>query len=239
MTTRLVALVGAGPGDPDLLTLRAEDLLAQADIVIVDAGLEDLVDRFGSGAQVLTATEGPPAPGVVLDAARRATGSVVRLYRGDPWLHPAYHGERAALEAAGQPFEAVAGGAVEVAVPALAGVAVHVRSLAVACTFGSAEALPAAWTPARTLVTSAGNPTVIARAVADASDPALPAALIPVAAPTERWQGLLGDVMEPAAALASSALLVVGAVCAASAGRPAEAGSPVLLSSADPRVAGP
>lgn len=211
---RAMALVGAGPGDPELLTLRAEELLAGASVVVVDSNLEALARRCAPAAQVVAVADGRAAPEVVLRAVEGAGAGAVRLYRGDPWLHPGYEAERAALDAAGLPTEAVAGVAVEVAVPALAGVALHVRRLAVACTLGSCEALPVAGEPAHTLVASGDDPVTMATAMAATGDPEMPVALVPIDAPGAGWRGRLGEVVRPATAIASPALLVTGAVCA-------------------------
>ncbi len=141
-----VALVGGGPGDPDLLTLRAEALLAQAATVVVDAGIAHLAHGFG--ATVVAVPDRIPAVDAVLAAVR----PTVRLYSGDTWLHPAHGAEADALAAAGIAYEAIPGVATELAVPALAGIAVHVRHLAVACTIADAAEAPAATDPSRTLV---------------------------------------------------------------------------------------
>jgi siroheme synthase len=180
--------------------------------VLADAGLAALAQELAAG-EVVAVPEGWPAATTLLEAVARASGPVVRLYRGDPWLHPAHAAERAALVGAGLAVESVAGVATEVAVPALAGVPVHVRRLAVACTLGPFGALPAAADPARTLVASGNDPVVMARAVASAGDGRLPAALIAVADPQGAWRGPLAQVPERAAA-PGPLLLVVGAVCA-------------------------
>ena len=213
MTHPLVALVGAGPGDPELVTLRAETLLGSAGVVVVDAGLEHLVRLFGSGAAMVVVDGDRPAPDALLAAVTGAAGPVVRLYRGDPWLHPAHDVERNALARAGIAAEPVAGVAVEVAVPALAGIPVHERHLAVACTLGPYRSLPAAGA-SRTLVASGADAAVMVAAVAATGDRGLPAALVPVADPAGAWRGPLDDAAAPAATLAGPALLVVGAVCA-------------------------
>ena len=222
-----VALVGAGPGDPELLTLRAEDLLRQAGIVIVERTLEPLARRFAVRAAVVAVPDRTPCPQVVLAAAGRGDGPVVRLYRGDPWLHDAFAPEQAALQAAGHRVEAVAGVAVEVAVPALAGVPLHVRSLAVVCTLGAARALPAARDAAWTLVASGQDPGSLAGVVAGTGDPGLPAALVPLDGSTAGWQGLLGGAPAAAAAMTAPALLVVGAVCEVAGGEVAGGDRPV------------
>lgn len=211
--TAVVALVGAGPGDPELVTLRAEALLAEADIVVADGSLVPLARAFAAPkAEVVAAPDGHAQPEVVLDAARRARTAMVRLYRGDPWLHPAYESERAALDGAGQQFEAVAGVAVEMAAPALAGVAVHVRSLAVACTLGPFGALPAACDPARTLVATGDDPVDMARAMAAVGHGDLPAALVSATSAVP-WRGPLREAVHHVAAVVPPVLLVVGAVC--------------------------
>lgn len=212
MTGATVALVGAGPGAVELLTLRAEALLAVADHVVSDGGLVALARQLTS-AEVTIVAEGPPAVPELLAATARADRLVVRLYRGDPWLHPAHAAERAALEQASVPTEAVPGVAVEVAVPALAGVPVHVRHLAVACTVGPFDVLPPATDPARTMVASGDDPEAMVRAVAAAGDGGLPSALISVADPVAPWRGQLADAAEPAASWPGPALFVVGAVC--------------------------
>jgi len=143
-----VTLVGAGPGDPDLLTLRAEVLLAAAATVVVDAGIVHLAAAFAPGATIVAVPDRDPA----VDALRSAPHPVVRLYTGDTWLHPAHGPEAAALTAAGVAFEAVAGVATEIALPGLAGIAVHVRHLAVACTIADVHHAPENTDPARTLV---------------------------------------------------------------------------------------
>lgn len=214
MTGPAVALVGAGPGDAGLLTLRAEALLGLAGVVVVDADLEALARLFTRRARVVAVADDLPAVGALQAAMAAGAGPVLRLYRGDPWLHAAYPAERAALEAAGVTVEAVAGIAVEVAVPALAGVPVHVRHLAVACTFGPHQALPAATDPARTLVASGDDAAAMVRAVTTRGDARLPAALVPVADPATAWRGRLEDAAAPVAHLQGPALLVVGAVCA-------------------------
>ena len=140
--------MGGGPGDPDLLTVRAEGLLAEATTVVVDVGILHLALAFAPAAAIVAVADRTPAVDVLVGAAR----PVVRLYTGDPWLHPAHGAEAAALREAGVDYEAVAGVATELALPALAGIAVHVRQLAVACTIADVGHGPAAADPARTLV---------------------------------------------------------------------------------------
>ncbi len=172
-TGPVVSLVGAGPGDADLLTLRAEELLAAAGTVVTDAAVAHLAAACALGATVVIVADRLPAVDVLL--AARPT-PVVRLYSGDAWLHPAHGPEADALTAAGVPFEAVAGVASEIALPALAGIPVHVRHLAVACTIADGTDAPPATDPARTLVVVTADLHDAARAMAANGDPELPAA---------------------------------------------------------------
>ena len=167
--------MGAGPGDADLLTLKAEALLAAAGTVVADVAVAHLANRFALGAAVVIVADRVPAVDVLL--AARPT-PVVRLYSGDTWLHPAHGPEADALTAAGVPFQAVAGVASEIALPALAGVPVHVRHLAVACTIADGTDAPPATDPARTLVIITADLHTTARAMAATGDPELPAAAI-------------------------------------------------------------
>ena len=227
-----VALVGAGPGDPDLLTVRAEAVLAAAAVVVTDAAVQRLAHRFAAGADVVAVPDGEPAVAALLAAAAaRRDGSVARLYAGDPWLHPAHADELAALRRAGIGAEAVPGVALEVAVPAQAGIAVHVRHLAVVCTIGPSEAVPPPTDPGRTLVVTCSDGAAAARRLVAAGGRAdLPAAILQVDGSAATVHGPLGEVAGetgasgvPGAPGPAAALLVVGAVAAAGAVAPAVA----------------
>ncbi len=206
----MVALVGAGPGDPDLMTLRAEAALAAAATVVTDGELEGLVRLFAPQADVMVVPNGRPASSALLAAVARAGGGVVRLYVGDPWLHPAHGAELAALGRAGIASDAVAGVATEVAVPALAGIAVHVRHLAVACTIGPPEAMPTAPDPARTLVIRTEETAAAAIRLRTGDESDIPAAVVPLDRPAAAVRGILAEIGSRAPA--GRCLLVVGAV---------------------------
>lgn len=221
MTGSRVALVGAGPGDPDLLTLRAEAQLAAAGTVVSDAAVERLARRFAPRAEVVVVPDALPAVPILLAAVARSGRDVVRLYAGDPWLHPAHGPELAALSLSGIASEPVAGVATEVAVPALAGIAVHVRHLAVACTTGPVDAMPTAVDPARTIVVPTDDGVAVARQLATEA-PHAPAALVAVADRQSVVRGTLADLGRgsvPTGIAASEGpsgpcLVVVGAVAA-------------------------
>ncbi|AWB94213.1 uroporphyrinogen-III synthase [Aeromicrobium chenweiae] len=122
-----VSFVGAGPGDASLLTVRAAELLAQADVVITE--LPDQVALVTNGAQIVDGGIGED--GEVLTHAARARlvvkhaksgGHVVRLMAGDPFTYATGPEEAAACAKAGIGFEIVPGVSSITAVPAYAGV---------------------------------------------------------------------------------------------------------------------
>jgi uroporphyrinogen III methyltransferase/synthase len=116
-----VALVGAGPGDEGLLTLRGAQLLGQADIVIARREPGSRIrDLLRPEAQLCVAAEGAPvAPDMV--AAARAGQFVVRLYDGDSLMDGAAD-DAAACAEAGVRFEVVPGVPAATAVPSYAGI---------------------------------------------------------------------------------------------------------------------
>ena len=123
-----VALVAAGPGDPELLTLRAVAFIKEADVIVVDADAVDIAQ-----AHALPSAEIVPAvgkSGVPLDHAERAKlvidasregKSVVRLHAGDPIIDGTLLHEAAALRKAKIPFEVAPGVSDVTGVPAYAG----------------------------------------------------------------------------------------------------------------------
>ena len=136
-----VFLVGAGPGDPGLLTVRGAEVLAQADVVVHDRLAEaSLLDLAPAGALRLDVGKVPGAP-VSQDAINdlliehgRRVATVVRLKGGDPFVFGRGGEEAAALQAAGVAFEVVPGITSAVAVPAYAGIPVIHRGLATSFT---------------------------------------------------------------------------------------------------------
>jgi len=122
-----VSFVGAGPGDASLLTVRATELLAQADIVIIE--LPEQADLVTNGAEIVEG--GLTDDGAELTLAARTklvvkhakSGShVVRLIAGDPFTYATGPEEAAACAKAGIGFEIVPGISSVSAVPAYAGV---------------------------------------------------------------------------------------------------------------------
>ncbi len=131
-----VALVGAGPGDPDLLTVRARDLLAAADVVVADrlaprAALDLTHGRIVHvGKSPGDHTVGQEDINEILVAEARAGCRVVRLKGGDPFVLGRGGEELAACLAAGIEVEVVPGITSAVAVPAAAGIPVTHRGMA-------------------------------------------------------------------------------------------------------------
>ncbi|MEP7090322.1 MAG: uroporphyrinogen-III synthase [Nocardioidaceae bacterium] len=125
-----VAFVGSGPGDPDLLTLRAVDLLGIAEIVVTESPEHAaLVAAFCPGAEVVDGgfgQDGQPLTHagrakVILKQAK--TGRrVVRLMSGDPFVYASGPEEAQACVKAGVGFEIVPGVSSVTAVPAYAGI---------------------------------------------------------------------------------------------------------------------
>jgi uroporphyrin-III C-methyltransferase/precorrin-2 dehydrogenase/sirohydrochlorin ferrochelatase len=132
-----VSLVGAGPGDPELLTLRAVHRLREADLVLYDALVSPGALAFAEHAQRFSVAKRAGRPSleqetihrVMIRAARRGK-RVVRLKGGDPFVFGRGGEEALALAEAGIPFEVVPGISSAVAAPALAGVPVTHRGLA-------------------------------------------------------------------------------------------------------------
>ncbi len=130
-----VFLVGAGPGDPGLLTVRAAEVLATADVVVYDRlSAESLLDLAPAAAERVSVGKAPGRADMTQDDINtllvergRAGRCVVRLKGGDPFVFARGGEEAAALLAAGVAFEVVPGITSAIAVPAYAGIPVTLR----------------------------------------------------------------------------------------------------------------
>ncbi|MGH3978637.1 MAG: uroporphyrinogen-III C-methyltransferase, partial [Pseudonocardiaceae bacterium] len=133
-----VALVGAGPGDPDLITVRGRRLLGRADVVVADRlAPRELLDELGAHVEVIDAAKVPYGRAMAqehINAAlvehARAGRFVVRLKGGDPYVFGRGFEEVLALAEAGVPVTVVPGVSSAISVPAAAGIPVTHRGVA-------------------------------------------------------------------------------------------------------------
>ncbi|MET0900275.1 MAG: uroporphyrinogen-III C-methyltransferase [Mycobacterium sp.] len=132
-----VALVGGGPGDPELITVRGRRLLAQADVVVADRlAPPQLLAELAPHVEVIDAAKIPYGRAMAQEAINdvlidraRAGKFVVRLKGGDPFVFARGYEEILACTAAGIPVTAVPGITSAIAVPAAAGVPVTHRAV--------------------------------------------------------------------------------------------------------------
>jgi len=240
MTARgRVSIVGAGPGDPELITVRALNRLRQADVLVYDRLVDPRLvaeapakaERIFVGkAAGFAALDQRAIEALLIDRAR-AGAHVVRLKGGDPYLFGRGGEEVAALVAAAIPVEVVPGLSAALAVPAAAGIPVTHRELASTLTVVTGHEDP---TKAETAVDwdwlAAGRGTLVIlmglghlaairdRLLAAGRDPATPAAAIASGTcPDQRViTAPLAELPEAVAAaqLVAPALVVVGDVVA-------------------------
>ncbi len=145
-----VALVGGGPGDPDLITVRGRRLLAEADVVIADRlGPRSLLDELPPHVEVIDAAKLPYGRAMAQEAINaalvehaRSGKAVVRLKGGDPFVFGRGMEEALALAEAGIPCTVVPGISSAVAVPAAAGIPVTHRGVAHEFTVVSGHVAP-------------------------------------------------------------------------------------------------
>src|SRR6188474_788567 len=138
-----VYLVGAGPGDPALVTRRALDLVTRADVIVYDRLVHSsLLDHAGEDAELIYAGKQPGGTStsqneineLLVQHARRGK-VVVRLKGGDPFVFGRGGEEAEALTEAGIRYEVVPGVTAGVAAPAYAGIPVTHRDAASAVAF--------------------------------------------------------------------------------------------------------
>src|SRR5215471_14862444 len=193
-----VYLVGAGPGDPGLLTVRGLERLRAADVIVYDqlVNPEILAEASPVAAKIYVGKQAgyhcaaqPDINRLLIEYARQGC-EVVRLKGGDPFVFGRGGEEAAALADAGIPFEIVPGVSSAVAVPAYAGIPLTHRG--VASSFAVVTGHPARnasssveWAKlARavdTLVVLMGLknlPRIVAELIAGGISPATPAAVI-------------------------------------------------------------
>ncbi len=196
-----VYLVGAGPGDPDLITVKGLRLIREADVIIYDRlAPAALLREARPDAELIDAGKLPQKHrldqglinSLLLDSARAGL-TVVRLKGGDPFVFGRGGEEALVCHEAGIPFEVVPGVSSAIAVPAYAGVPVTHRSLSSAFTVFTGHEDPgkgessidyealACSAKAGTLVALMGVshlPKIAERLIASGLDPATPAVCI-------------------------------------------------------------
>lgn len=136
-----VHLVGAGPGDPELLTVRAMRLISSADIIVHDAlASDEIIALAKPGVELIDVGKKPgrPTPQELINTLLVHLGSqgleVVRLKGGDPFVFGRGGEEADALIQAGVPHTVVPGITSAVGVPAAAGIPVTHRNVSPAFT---------------------------------------------------------------------------------------------------------
>ena len=136
-----VHLVGAGPGDPELLTVKAARLISEADVIVHDYLSNDsILEMAKPGTEFIDVGKKPgnPTPQDLINALLIHLGAqglnVVRLKGGDPFVFGRGGEEAEALIAAGIAFEVVPGITSAVGVPAYAGIPVTHRGLSASFT---------------------------------------------------------------------------------------------------------
>ena len=232
-----VYLVGAGPGDPGLMTIKGWKLLGQADVIVYDQlAAPELLKEARPDAEILYVGKKAGAHilsqgginQLLVDKARAGL-MVVRLKGGDPFVFGRGGEEAEALAAAGVPFEVVPGVTAAVAVPAYAGIPVTHRSHTTLVTFITGHEDP---TKAESTIpwdNLGANPGTLVflmgvknlaencrRLVEAGRTPETPAAVIQSGTlPTQRTvSGTLADIADKAkeAGIQPPAILVVGGV---------------------------
>lgn len=232
-----VSLVGAGPGDPGLLTLRGRELLREADVVVYDALINpDILKYAKKDAQLIyvgkvAGKHALPQEEInsLLAECARKKGKVVRLKGGDPYIFGRGGEEAEYLARQGIPFEEVPGISSAIAAPAYAGIPLSHRDFCSAITIVTGHENPAKNDSAidwqalarsgATLVFVMGMknlPAIAARLMEAGMPPDMPAAVI-YRGTTPMQRSLFAPLAElPAAAIAENftnpSVIVVGKV---------------------------
>jgi uroporphyrinogen III methyltransferase/synthase len=228
-----VYLVGAGPGDPSLLTLRAAELIASADVVALDALVSPAIAaRIPKSAELVyvgkrAAAHALPQEQInaLLVAKAKEGKRVVRLKGGDPFVFGRGGEEAEELAAAGVRFEIVPGISSAIAGPAYAGIPVTHRDFATSVTLvtghesdGSAgvdwEALARMHGTLVFMMGLANLPLIVRRLREHGMPAAKGVAVISKGTTPEQRTvaGTLADIEERAAGIPTPALIVVGDV---------------------------
>lgn len=231
----IVHLVGAGPGDPDLLTLKAARLLREADVIVHDRlvsdGVMDLARRDALRIDVGKTKGHHPIPqdeiGAILVREARKGQRVVRIKGGDPFVFGRGGEELDVVRAAGIAVEVTPGITAAVACAASAGIPLTHRDHAQSVTFASGvvkqdgpdadySALAAANSTTVFYMGVGAAPQIEAKMIAAGRSPSTPVALIENGTldNERRVFGTLGDLAGLVAreAIAGPTIMIVGEV---------------------------
>jgi len=215
-----VSLVGAGPGDPGLITVRGLELVRSCDALVHDRLVApELIAEAPSGALVYTREDlnQEEINELLVDLARDGL-DVVRLKGGDPYVFGRGGEEAIALAEAGIPFEVVPGVSALAAVPAAAGIPLTHRGVADRVRFHTGHAADEG-VEGETLVTFMGLqnlPQVVDGLLAEGWDATTPAAVVSRGTLPDQ-QVVVADLAElpdAAVGLPGPALVIVGDVVA-------------------------
>ncbi|MDQ3916464.1 MAG: uroporphyrinogen-III C-methyltransferase [Actinomycetota bacterium] len=223
-----VSIVGAGPGDPGLITVHGRELIDAADVVVYDrlvhpdlvAGKRAIYVGKQAGRHCVTQEQISD----LLIRLARGGDHVVRLKGGDPFVFGRGAEEARALAAAGLPFEIVPGPSSAVAAPAYAGIPVTDRGVASSVAFVTGQTAAGREPDWRGLATSVDTlvilmangslPGIVAELIAGGRAPSTPAAVVENGTLDDQRviTCALSDL--PAQKAASPSLVVVGEVVA-------------------------
>jgi uroporphyrin-III C-methyltransferase len=223
-----VFLVGAGPGDPDLITARGLRLLRACDVLVHDRLVApELVAEAPRGALTITRERlGQERVNELLVAYGAAGLEVVRLKGGDPFVFGRGGEEALALARAGVPFEVVPGVSALASVPAAAGIPLTHRGVSSQVTVVTGHSFEGGAPDVRTLASAPGTlvvfmglaalPGLASALVASGKDARTPAAVIARGTLPDQVvaSGTLGEIGALAEGLPSPALVVIGEVVA-------------------------
>lgn len=223
-----VFLVGAGPGDPDLITARGLKLVRSCDVLVYDRLVApELVAEAPHGALSITRERlGQERVNELLVAYGAAGLEVVRLKGGDPFVFGRGGEEALALARAGVRFEVVPGVSALASVPAAAGIPLTHRGVSSQVTVVTGHSLDDGDLDVGALASAPGTlvvfmglaalPRLAAALVAAGKDARTPAAVIARGTLSDQVvaSGTLGEIGALAEGLPSPALVVIGEVVA-------------------------
>jgi uroporphyrinogen III methyltransferase/synthase len=234
MKNGMVYVVGAGPGDPQLITLRGIECLKQADVVIYDRLVNRSLLAYARHAELIDVGKQPDRHVVpqteinnLLIEKAQAGEIVVRLKGGDPFVFGRGDEEAMALAEVGLPFEIVPGVTSAIAAPAYAGIPVTHRGVACSVAFATGHRADFVEDPAcdwgrlaygpDTLVFLMGVynlPHIVEQLIACGRSPDTPVALVERATRTNQKTvvGTLANIVERAAEVRPPAVIIVGEV---------------------------